>query len=150
MNLRNLSSLVSSYKAWNVVFEAIVWNIWMNHNSVAFKVPSDDCWSILERNRSLAWSTHQGLAPVNGGVGSTWRRDALDWGWYLLVVHHIDSLVKCHWVVQFRRIHRNYNKVVDALAKLDDSSHLNCLCLSFLPSTVAGLVQADDGPLTIP
>ncbi|KAK8619482.1 hypothetical protein V6N13_133440 [Hibiscus sabdariffa] len=48
-----------------------------------------------------------------------------------------------------RRIHRNGSKVTNALAKLADLSHLNCLCFSVPPSLVAGLLQADVDMLTV-
>ncbi|KAK8677853.1 hypothetical protein V6N13_143375 [Hibiscus sabdariffa] len=68
---------------------------------------------------------------------------------YLSVVNHIDDLVQREWIVQCRCNHRNGNKVTDVLAKLVDSSHLNCLCFSVPPSTVDGLLQADTNLLTV-
>ncbi|KAK8482311.1 hypothetical protein V6N11_030619 [Hibiscus sabdariffa] len=68
---------------------------------------------------------------------------------YTSVVNHIDAWVKRDWLIQCRRIHRNGSKVTNALAKLADLSHLNCLCFSVPPSLVAGLLQADVDMLTV-
>ncbi|KAK8701532.1 hypothetical protein V6N13_019919 [Hibiscus sabdariffa] len=67
----------------------------------------------------------------------------LDRGRYLLIVNHIEALMRRDWVVQCCRIHRYGNKVSDTLTKFFDSSHLNYFSFSVLPSPVAGLLQED-------
>ncbi|KAK8977934.1 hypothetical protein V6N11_059563 [Hibiscus sabdariffa] len=163
--------------------------IW-GYSSVVFEMPSDDCRSILERSRSLVWSTQRVLTPVSGvpvaqreGSRETvhWKPPPPGWflvntdrarhlesgratcggvivevdseyvlrliypssdqGRYLSVVNHIAILMPRDWVVQCRRIPRSGNKIADALAKLADSSHLNCCIFLVSPSTVLGLLQ---------
>ncbi|KAK8577992.1 hypothetical protein V6N13_076666 [Hibiscus sabdariffa] len=108
-------------------------------------MPSDDCRSILERSRSLVWSTQRVLTPVIVEVDSEYVLRLIypssDQGRYLSVVNHIAILMPRDWVVQCRRIPRSGNKIADALAKLADSSHLNCCIFLVSPSTVLGLLQ---------
>ncbi|KAK8660235.1 hypothetical protein V6N13_051168 [Hibiscus sabdariffa] len=72
-----------------------------------------------------------------------------DQGRYISIVNHIDALIKRDWLVQCCHIHRNDNRVADALTKLADLSHLDCLCFSIPSSSVAGLLQADIDVLTV-
>ncbi|KAK8609105.1 hypothetical protein V6N13_025412 [Hibiscus sabdariffa] len=60
MYLRNSGSFVSSCEDWNMFSRAIVWNIWLNCNSIAFGMQSDDCRPVLECSMSLFWSTQVG------------------------------------------------------------------------------------------
>ncbi|KAK8707773.1 hypothetical protein V6N13_058825 [Hibiscus sabdariffa] len=95
---------------------------------------SDYSRPILERSRSLFWSTQQGLASTSGilvaqreGLHEVVRWNLPPLGWYILVVNHIDALMKRDWIVQCRRIQMNDNRVADALAKLADSSQIVCV-----------------------
>ncbi|KAK8708284.1 hypothetical protein V6N13_059328 [Hibiscus sabdariffa] len=61
----------------------------------------------------------------------------------LSILNHIDVLRGRDWLVAFRHVHRNGNKVADAMAKLADRSHLNCLCFMAPPVEVESLFQED-------
>ncbi|KAK8680239.1 hypothetical protein V6N13_109190 [Hibiscus sabdariffa] len=52
-NLRTNVQFAVNMEDWDLLFGAIIWNLWLAQNSVAFDNPQDRYGSNLERSRRL-------------------------------------------------------------------------------------------------
>ncbi|KAE8680582.1 Calcium-dependent protein kinase 7 [Hibiscus syriacus] len=53
LNLGKAQEFVGAVEHWDIMFGAIVWNIWLHRNSIAFDTPLEDRRTVLERSRHL-------------------------------------------------------------------------------------------------
>ncbi|KAE8705555.1 hypothetical protein F3Y22_tig00110422pilonHSYRG00069 [Hibiscus syriacus] len=61
-NLGDPGYFVHAVEHWDIMFGAIVWNIWLNRNVIAFETPVDDCRSVMDKNLHLKEATCVALA----------------------------------------------------------------------------------------
>ncbi|KAK8717725.1 hypothetical protein V6N13_044983 [Hibiscus sabdariffa] len=91
LNFTNARSYVREYEECDLLFEAIIWNLWLDRNSVVFEVSMEDKHSFLARcppfhmcvSRALAM-TRRILNVTKDGTtlasqGNDWQSPPADW-----------------------------------------------------------------------
>ncbi|KAK8605138.1 hypothetical protein V6N13_082592 [Hibiscus sabdariffa] len=137
------------HSSWDLLFAVVIWNLWCQRNASVFG-STDETWgSIIGRSRWLADSTKKALAErhsrmqLNSNVSrpiSRWFTPPVGWiklntdgecsfpnGASITLVRDIRRLCSQDWQVSFHHVLRIGNRVVDALAKLVESSSFDIL-----------------------
>ncbi|KAL4386393.1 hypothetical protein GQ457_09G029360 [Hibiscus cannabinus] len=136
-------------------YEIRVWNIWLLRNSIVFENPIEDTRPLLDRCRHLCDTMSRCNAPIWGS------RFGVDFGGVrfvglsgggcvrghgrMLILAHIEELLRQNWLVEFRSIHRGGNIIADTLAKLVCLGDLKYTWFVEPPAAVRLLLQKE-GP----
>ncbi|KAK9022086.1 hypothetical protein V6N11_002381 [Hibiscus sabdariffa] len=87
MNLTNPSRFVRKSQDWNLLFGAIVWNLWLYQNSIVFDNPLEDSRSVLIRSQNLQRVMQAAKEARSRGVSDEGTADFATWklppeGWF--------------------------------------------------------------------
>ncbi|KAK8553290.1 hypothetical protein V6N13_105208 [Hibiscus sabdariffa] len=106
-------------KIKDLMFVVVLWNLWLHRSAVVFDSEVEEWGSAVSRSRWLASTT----TTASWDAAPLVQRSSLE--------------------VSFRHIARNVNKVVDALAKLTNTSNFDMVTLVSPPLAIVSLLQGD-------
>ncbi|KAE8669138.1 hypothetical protein F3Y22_tig00112254pilonHSYRG00076 [Hibiscus syriacus] len=79
MNLKNSREFTGQIQNWDILFGAIIWNIWLQRNAIAFDNPSEDKRPMLERSKLIEVRVAIVEFGINRNANFDYRNANLDY-----------------------------------------------------------------------
>ncbi|KAK8625906.1 hypothetical protein V6N13_057063 [Hibiscus sabdariffa] len=134
VNLSPNSAFGHENEYWDIMFSAVLWNLWIQRNNAIFGNQSEEWASLITHCAEAIKLIHQD--------------DRL--GGPLTIVHHIREFLKKNWCISYVCINRVNNRVADALATTVNTSDFSLVEFDDPPNFVLPLLQEDMSSFSAP
>ncbi|KAK8488305.1 hypothetical protein V6N13_026915 [Hibiscus sabdariffa] len=156
VNLSSNSAFGHENEYWDIMFSAVLWNLWIQQNNAIFGNQYEEWASLITRSRWLTDTTREALTKVSvrpphncaEAIKLIHQDDRL--GGSLIIVHHIREFLKKNWCISYVCINRVNNRVADALATTVNTSDFSLVEFDDPPNFVLPLLQEDMNSFSAP
>ncbi|KAK8658335.1 hypothetical protein V6N13_036543 [Hibiscus sabdariffa] len=100
---------------WDLMFAAVLWNVWRYRNDRVFNNQVEEWGSIITRSKWLAENT------VTAAVAYTSASDPY------VIISYIRQICNKDWQIVFSKVARSNNKVADWLAKFASDTNFDVI-----------------------